>query len=133
MLKNFVNMLAEAGLGIVGKTLFAAEMPAECDRGVLVRYPLDGVAIDPELPGYHRFDLEVIVRAKTVEDGDMLANQVMSVFHFDERKDVVDLGSGTVKFTINYMKPRTLPRIFPRMEGNGREWSFSVNTCTVKS
>lgn len=130
MIEEFVNLLAAAGIGIPGQSLFAVEMPGEVKQGVLLRYPLDGVPVDPYIPGHYNFDLEAIVRAESFNDGESLASLLMSVMTTNREVDIRDT-DGNVKMVIRFVQPRTLPRVFPRMEGNGREWSISFATSVV--
>lgn len=132
MLDHFINLIDNAGLGQSGKTLFKHQMPAECERGILLRFPLEGVKYDMELPGYHDFDLEVIVRAKEISDGEMFAEQVVDVLKTNRRRTFNNLATGLPELLVNFMAPRTLPIGFPRLEGNGREWSVAMHTNVVR-
>lgn len=109
-LTPLVNLLEAANLGVKGKTLFDRMLPAECQQGVLLRSPLAGTKINPELPGFYQPDFQVIVRSVGYDDGEALMTQVMDALTFGER--VVDTQ------TFQYCRPLMLPVAFPLSRGN---------------
>lgn len=112
-----------------GTKIFEDEMPADARAGVLLRLPLLGVPIDWEIPGYLKGQVQAIVRAQKVDTGDALAKKVGDALTFTERS-FTDANGVEVMF-VNYLRPRTLPIIYPRSDGNGKEWSINLDACYV--
>lgn len=123
------DLLAAAKIGTPGKDLFEDEMPADARAGVLLRLPLLGVPINWELPGYYKGQVQAIVRAQKVATGDAMAAKVGAALTLFERSFTDDQGA-EVMF-VNYLRPRTLPIIYPRSDGNGKEWSINLDACYV--
>ncbi|MCP1540060.1 minor capsid protein [Methylorubrum extorquens] len=126
LLADFLEL---RGIGTPGIDIFEDQMPADCRTGVLLKLPLQGIDIDHELPGYFRGKVQAIVRAQKAEDGDRLAKRVMDALTL-YRHGLVDKEGREVLF-INHMRPKTLPIIYPRSEGNGKEWSINMDASYV--
>lgn len=123
------DLLAAEGLGTPGVDLFEFEMGPECRAGVLIKLPLDGVPIDHELPGYFRCQVQVIVRAQRHETGDALSKKVQAALTFNGRD--FSAADGTPAMRVNFLRPRTLPIVYPRSDGNGKEWSINLDCSYV--
>jgi hypothetical protein len=123
------DILADAGIGAPGQDIYEEEMPADVRAGVLIKLPLQGVPIDHELPGYFRGAVQVIVRAQKVDTGDRLAKQVMDALTLSERTFLDAQGNEVMH--VNYLRPRTLPIVYPRSDGNGKEWSINLDASYV--
>jgi hypothetical protein len=119
--------LADNGIGRVGQSIFAHSMPAECDEGVLIKLPLDGIDINQYIPGYYQTEIDVIVRAKTHEKGEALANTLMTLLHLYDT-NFVDPRTKYVVMRIKQMLPMNLPIRYPRSDGNGIEFSLTFHT-----
>lgn len=124
-----VDHLATSGAGTPGTDLFEYFMPAECRVGVLLKLPLQGIAIDHELPGYFRGSVQVIVRAQKDETGEHLAQRVSGLLTL-VNKSFVDTSGKEVMF-VNHLRPKTLPIVYPRSVGNGKEWSIHLDASYV--
>lgn len=125
-----VDLLVAAGVGVPGSTIFTHFMPGECTRGVLLRNNLGGVEICHELPGYYQSEPQAIVRAQTIEDGERLAELVMAALTVHQTRILRD-NTGRDVMQLNYLRPRHEPIVFPRSDGNGREWSINFSACYV--
>lgn len=114
--------LTDAGLVVAGESLFYNDMPGEVAVGVMLRSPLQGIPIDPFIVGWHKADLQVITRHTDPVEGEKLANNVTKVLLVEGpeyHEATVDRGP----VHINVFWPKTYPIRFPRLEGNGLEWS----------
>lgn len=114
--------LTDAGLVVAGESLFRQDMPGECLVGVMLRAPLSGVAIDPYIVGYHMTSIQVITRHTDPVLGEKLANDVCKALAVEIEEPfeaTAERGAGSIKV----FYPKTLPIRFPRLEGNGLEWS----------
>lgn len=114
--------LTDSGLVVPGTSLFRGDMPGECEIGVMLRIPLDGVTIDPFMEGWHKTSLQVITRHVDPVAGEKLANDVCRVL-LVESPEHYPGNSERGPAHINIFYPQTLPIRFPRLEGNGLEWS----------
>lgn len=125
------ELIVEAGLGVLGETLFEDMMPDAVTQGVLLKTSIGGERIDRYIPGYFRTGrLQVIVRSPNIEAGDALARAVMKAVTFRDRPPRDFLGpQGVVIMTLNHAYPDALPSKYPRMPGGEYEWStnFDVN------
>lgn len=118
-----IERLEEQGLGTPGKTLFANFMPKDATDAILVRLPLRGVKVDPDLPGYYKTQLTAIVRctefgAGTVKAYDMM--KALTVFN----EQVGDI-------QIKQMYPCSLPTPYPLSDGNLYEIQVLIDLVYV--
>lgn len=125
------TLIVEAGLGVVGQTLFQDLMPDTVSRGVLLKSTVGGDRVDRYMPGYFRTArLQIIVRAADIEDGNTLSMAVMKAVTFRAQPPRTFLDStGATLMTLNHAYPDALPSKYPRMPGGEYEWStnFDVN------
>lgn len=118
-LEGLAERLQSAGVGQIGKTIFAYFMPENVERGVLLRVGLDGATIDHELPGYRPdATFQLIVRSKAYGDGFDLIEQAVATLTMPAEEKI-----GAYRF--NFCRPRHEPIVYPRGAGAGLE--FSVN------
>lgn len=110
------NKLQTDALGVMGKSIFINMIPVECPRGILLRNPLQGTRIDYELPGYYKTQFKVIVRAQDYADGDAFTKSVFTSLTSPSEQML-----GTMR--VVYMRPLTLPVVFPLSKGNLLEFS----------
>lgn len=120
--------LVNAGLGVIGVSLFRGDMPATVTRGMMFRMPLSGVRIDPYLPGYHKPVLQLIVRHVDPVIGDLLAancEKALTIKGAESFGATAEHGAGELKI----FYARELPIRFPRLPGNILEWSINFVTA----
>lgn len=111
-----------------GKTLFRHTMPGEIAIGMMIKNPLTGIEVDPYLPGFYKPTLQLIVRHTDPELGDILSDEVVKALEIDEPEDFPEAGRrGKVRIHVFY--PKLLPIQFPRLDGNGFEWSLNFTTA----
>ena len=126
------TILAQAGLGEIGSTIFEHHMPADCRKGILVRAPLLGIKIDHYLPGYYRTMIQVIVRDVRHGAGATKAQQVLDLLTIQKPTSYNDPADATNQaLQINQMLPETLPIVYPRSVGNGYEFSINLDASYV--
>lgn len=122
-LMPIIEHLESEGVGTVGETLFANFMPKDATNAVMIRLPLRGVEVDPNLPGYYKSRLTMVVRATEFVSGTEKAYEAMrAVTLFD-----TDLGEMYVK----QMYPCSLPTPYPLSDGNLYEIQVSVDIVFV--
>lgn len=123
-LKTIADYAVTQGAGVIGKTLFAYNMPETANLAVLLRQPLVGAPIDYELPGYRKTKFQVVARCKPteIEQGRAL---------IDGFVEKITLLRETVLsgYQIKFMRPRHDPVMYPISEGANLE--FSVNFDVV--
>lgn len=111
-----------------GVTLFRHTMPSEIAKGIMLKNPLTGIKVDPYLPGFYKPNLQVIVRHTNPEFGDILSDEVVQALRIDEPEDYPQFERrGKTRLHVFY--PSTLPIQFPRLDGNGFEWSLNFTTA----
>lgn len=115
------DLLETAGLGTKGGTLFIDMLPAEATQAILLRNPLSGTPIDHELPGYYQSHLQMIVRtpAGKYADAEALIAAATAALTVSEQR----IGS----MFFNYMRPKTLPVVYPLSKGNLLEFSVQLD------
>lgn len=112
----------------IGNTLFRNVFPGDVSIGIMIRTPLGGVKIDPGIPGWYRPDMQIVTRHIDPYDGYNMALQVQKVLTFQGSQSYPkSIDRGPAKLTLFF--PETLPIQFPRLEGNGIEWSQMFNTA----
>lgn len=116
------SKIVSAGLAVSGESLFFEDMPGECIKGVMIRTPLQGISIDPFIEGWHRSELQIITRHTDPVIGNKLAMDVCKalIVEAPEKHEAVETRGPA---HLNLFYPKTLPIRFPRLEGNGLEWS----------
>lgn len=105
-----------------GVDLFRKYMPAQCDEGVMTRIPLQGLPIDPYIPNFYKGRVQVIVRHSDPEAGARLASKVQEILTVEGR-EIHPETSLRGEIHLDVFQPETLPIDFPRLDGNGFEWS----------
>lgn len=120
-----VAYLQAQGLGTAGVDVFAHRMPAHVKSGILIRGPLDGIKHDHYIPGYFKAPIQVIYRHFDQVTGDTKAKQISAALtlHNCQFSD-----AGVPAMHVQQMLPNTLPIHYPRLEGEGIEWSLNFDT-----
>lgn len=121
-IETIAQVLQTAGIGTIGTDLFYHTMP-DVEEGVLLRLPLNGVRVDPELPLFFRTKLQVILRTLTFAEIDARAQEIIDTLVMQRRQ--------FPGLWINYIRLYTLPITFPRSEGNTLETSINFDCCYV--
>ena len=117
------DLLENAGLGVKGESIFIGMMPAESDQAILLRNPLSGTLINHEMPGFFQSHIQLIVRTPSVEysAGESLIERAIAALTASEKQ------IGTAFF--NYIRPRTLPVVYPLSKGNLLEFNVVLDVC----
>jgi hypothetical protein len=105
-----------------GETLWRNYMPADVTIGVLIKAPLSGVPIDPYITGWHRTGMQVVTRHIDPVEGmkmALAAGRILHVVGYEAYPASEERGQAH----INLFQARHLPIQFPRLEGNGYEFS----------
>ncbi|WKZ86341.1 minor capsid protein [Ralstonia pickettii] len=121
-LMPLIDRLESEGVGTPAKTLFVNMLPAEATKAILLRNKLAGTPINHEIPGYfNKVPFQVIARARHDQEGEDLINAATKALTLSE----VQLGNMWIK----YMRPKTLPVIFPLSKGNLLEFNVEFECC----
>jgi hypothetical protein len=117
--------LVDLNLGVPGETIFHNFMGAEISRGVMFRTPLTGIPVDPYIEGRHATEIQVITRHTDPVDGMNLANAISRALVLESPR-VFEIDGNRIHVSMVY--PKTMPIQFPRLEGNGLEFSQHFDT-----
>lgn len=118
-----------ATLGLVpGVQLFRNTLPAHVEIGVMVRASLSGIVFDPSLPGWHKTELQIVTRHVDPVEGNALALAISDVLTV-ESTELHPASAERGPARIASCHPKTLPIQFPRLEGNGLEFSQGFFTA----
>src|ERR1700732_4089034 len=79
------KVIQDAGFGTMGVNIFIHRMDVECENGILIRGPLDGIPSDDNLPDYYRGSMQVIIRHATQEVGDDIARRLWPTVEMQRR------------------------------------------------
>jgi hypothetical protein len=123
------QIIADAGLGTKGVDLFLFHMPDNA-HGILIRSPLQGIPVNHYLPGFLHAGIQIIIRSASQSAGDSLSKRLSTALTI-VNTSYNDPQSGLLAMTVNYIRPRSLPIIYPRDPGNIREWSMYFDCCYV--
>lgn len=123
-----IKKMVDAGLGEPGKSLFVQAMGAEVMVGTVFKTPLTGIAVDHYIEGRFISTLQAIVRHTDPVLGMELANKVIAALRV-QGPEVHELPSGRTH--ISLFEPLTMPIQFPRLEGNGLEFSIQFRSVFV--
>lgn len=119
------QIIEDAKLGTIGVDIFVHRMDADCKQGIVLRMPLSGVPVDSGLPNYYKSSLQVIVRSPDQQTGDAIMISLVKLLTIYNRLFYDD--SNNFQMQINHFIPRTLPCVYPRLDGQGIEWSIDFN------
>lgn len=122
--------LQTAGLTVPKVSCFREFMPAQVAQGVMMRSPLSGINVDPYMPGYHKTRLQLIVRHVDPQQGQLFASRIADALHVEgSERYGANAERGPVE--IKLFRLDQLPIFFPRLDGNGYEWSLNFETAFV--
>lgn len=111
-----------------GDTLWRNYMPAETNIGVMIKAPLSGITIDPYITGWYRTDMQVVTRHIDPVDGMDMAQAVSRILTI-EGCESFPASEERGQAHINLFMPKHLPIQFPRLEGNGYEFSLNFRAA----
>ena len=124
-----IGLLQTANLGVIGTNIFVHRMGPDCKQGILIREPLTGATVDVDLPNYFKHDIQAIIRYGDQAAGDALAMSVMKTLTFYNM--IFNDANGNLLMQVNHLIPRKLPVVYPRLDGQGIEWSIDFNANYV--
>lgn len=125
-----VKKIEDAGLGQQGQSLFVGTIPDSVTSAIMIKPPLSGVRVDPNLPDYFKPSIQLIVRDGDVSAGDAKAQALLDCLTISgEESYPATAERGGVQLKLFF--PDTLPIRYPRLDGNSYEWSLNFNTAFV--
>lgn len=119
---SVAQQLEDAGIGVMGKTIFINMIPAEAPKGILLRNDLRGTAINYELPGFFKAGFQLIARAASYTEGEALIKDAILALTVKFPQQI-----GNQRFA--YMRPRTQPVVYPLSKGSLLEFSTWMDCC----
>lgn len=114
--------LKRSFLLVPGESLFRSYMPAECSIGAMSKVPLNGIAVNQYIPNFYQGKIQIITRHTDPVAGDITANKIASILKVNAPRHYPP-SAERGEATISIFLPDTLPIRFPRLTGNGYEWS----------
>lgn len=118
IIEQFAQYLQDKGLGTMNRNIFCFRMPADVTSGYLIVYPNDGILLDHELKGYYQDAFPFIIRGASLTEVTRLADAALAVV------DALNVEAGGFHF--NYIRPLTLPIIYPPNDGNTYEAGITI-------
>lgn len=115
---------AQTITGLPTGEVYIGIIPSDVPVGVALTSAYQGMPVDPELPGYHKGPMQMIVRAKKSLDAENIAQLASDLLTFEG----VQVGD----IYVNYIRPRHLPAVFPRSNGDHYEASVNFDLCFVR-
>lgn len=123
-LEAIAAILEDAGLGIMGSSIFVHNIPASATNGILIRQLRGGAIIDPELPGWRRWTFMMIVRATELNTGMDLMRQAVEALSSENEHVEQDL-------LWKYRRPESEPMVYPLSSGANYELQVNIDACYV--
>ena len=122
---EITDYLADVGVeGLKPYEIFTQVIPANMSQAVMLAGGI-GMPVDPELPGFHKGSFQAVVRHSKSRDAEEIAQLVSDAL---ETELMVDLDS----IRVNYIRPRHLPLVFPRSDGDFYEAVVNFDLCFVR-
>lgn len=115
--------LEAQGQGTQGSTIFLNHFPAEAPLGLLVRPRLIGAKLDYYLPGYIKFQFQLIARARTYAEANTLAVNATKALRMD--------GGTLDTWKVNYIRALHVPVGYPITIGELVELNADFEACIV--
>ena len=128
-LGSIAYYIESLGLGSVGgedrliPAIFVNQIPSSFNNSdtILLNPPMDGMPTDEETPNYYKGFFQIVVSAHDYQTAEQISDQIYSQ---------LNLGNLELEdMTIKQLRPRHLPLMFKRNEGNRVE--FSINFYIV--
>lgn len=123
-LMPIADIIESKGFAEQGKNLFINHFPADAGQGVLIRERLIGASLTPELPGYLKFNFQVIVRGYRYSETEELANNIAKALRLETEKTI-----GGIHF--KYIRLQNVPVPFPITDGEGVEFAATFDVRCV--
>lgn len=120
----FAEYIEGLGLGEQGKTLFINHMPQDATNAVLLRERLIGAQLDHDLPGYIKFQFQVIVRSSNYLAGQTLATDIAKYLRLHGGQELGE-------YHVKYVRPQNVPVPYPISSGELVEWNTDFDACVV--
>jgi len=116
---DYVAALLETeGKGTLGTDIFIGTLPADVNRGIMLKDPLLGHAVNEELPDWYQTNFQIIIRDPDEQVGSERAEAIFEIL-FQNHVETTDL-------TVVKMFPRTKPIMYPRNDADQVEFSMLV-------
>ena len=123
-----VKKIEDAGLGAAGQTIYRATMPADASVAIGLFEPVDGIAVDPNLPHFYKTNLKVIVRHNKVSVGRKLAQDLSDVLTVVS-EEIYEATDERGRVHLKVFHPKALPIQFPSTVGDLTEWSINFRAA----
>lgn len=110
--------------GVDPDTITINSMPSDVQEGAVLLTGYRGMSVDPELPGFHRGPMQLIVRSRLSKRAEEIALTLSDVLTINEQV-IADN-------TFHYVRPLHLPVPFPKSNGDYYEASVNFDICFVR-
>jgi hypothetical protein len=121
-LDSVAQILEDAGVGTIKRNIFINFMPGDVKEGILLRDGFSGTKINHYLPGFHKTDFQLIVRAVKFQDGEALIEAAILALTINTRAIYGNMD-------IHNMRPRSLPFSYPLSPGNITEFVTQIDVA----
>lgn len=125
-MEQVAAVLAQAGLGVVAKTIFVHRMPNSVNAGLLVLPSLTGADIDYDMPSFRREQFQVIARGVAPPAVQALAVAASEALTIQRGWTTISAVGIIPAANILFIRPRHTPIVFPRSDA-GDLYEASVN------
>jgi hypothetical protein len=122
--KVLAKRLEQKGVGKLGETIFANNVPSHVLLAVGIYSKLTGATIDYELPGYRKTGFQVVVRCQDYEVGEELMHKAVQAL-------TILMTENLPGHEVKYMRPRHELVSFPVSSGNLTEFSVNFDVAYV--
>lgn len=119
------HLIAQSIPELADDAVFVHTIPAGKVPALMLASGYNGIPVDPELPGYHKGALQIIARASRSVKAEEIAQKVSDALEITSSTDVGNL-------TVHYLRPRSLPAVFPRSNGDYYEASVNFDICFLR-
>lgn len=101
-----------------------AKLAADAQIGVLIKAPLEGFKTRPDVPGYFRGELQIIVR----HTNPVLGNEIAQLLADELTLADTDIGT----YRIKQMYPLQLPVLYPANEADLYEIAINFDCAGIR-
>lgn len=117
LLLHLASKIEETGLYRSGETLFLRSMPSGLVSCIMIRPPLGGLKREPENLSLYKGSIQMVIRDVDSVQGEIKAKSVERALTSLGREKIQEGG------TLHFFVPETEPVQFPRLDGDGLEFS----------
>lgn len=114
----------------IDQNVFAYNL--KVDEGAV--FVASALGVDPEIPKMYRGSFQLVVRGRDISSTQSIAKKISDALDYNERiSKGLAPDIGVHPYVVKYIRPRHLPLLYPRSDGDLYEASVNFDICFMAS